>query len=501
MWARHIAVEELPELDLRPSTAVAEPPIAVAEPAAVTEPAAPPLAPSAPPAALPPLSGHVVRPAPNADEYEQARQNYNARLDFHPAAIVYVYGEADVVNAVKYGIAAGLHVCMRSGKHDYEGFSLNDRGLVIDTSRLDCVTVSGDRTTAVVGPGTPLRTLYHVLGDHGTTLPGGSCGTVAVGGLVTGGGFGLLSRKYGMFCDKLLRVRMVDGTGTVREASRHHDPDRLFWATCGGGGGNFGVVTEFEFELVPVTELVTTFSYQWAANDGTARELAARFTRWQPSREMFATALFRAGGGVISFGGQRFGDKQQTRRELATMLDLPRPMPPPKQPPVFKTMTVLAAAEAGGGDDAQQESFKMASSLGRGELSAAGIDALLARMRATVPSGAQWFAQFDTFGGAINDRARTATAFVHRDMTYTVQYQTYWSDPRQADASETWLRDTFDAVDRHIGANASYRNYCDVNLTDWEARYYAENAAELRRVKQRFDPNNVFRYPQSIPVG
>jgi FAD/FMN-containing dehydrogenase len=142
----------------------------------------------------------------------------------------------------------------------------------------------------------------------------------------------------------------------------------------------------------------------------------------------------------------------------------------------------------------------MASSLGRGELSAAGIDALVERMRATVPGGAQWFAQFDTFGGAINDRARNATAFVHRDMTYTVQYQTYWTDPREADASERWLRDTFFAVDRHIGTNASYRNYCDRNLTDWEARYYVENAAELRRVKQRFDPNDVFRYPQSIPI-
>jgi FAD/FMN-containing dehydrogenase len=489
MWARHV-IERLSD------DAGVEPVAAAVEPARIAAAPAPPSAPAR--AALPSLSGHVVVRSDTSDEYRRARRNYNARLDLHPAVIVYCYGEADVVNAVNYGIATGLQICMRSGSHDYEGFSLNDDGIVIDTSRLDRVSVSHDRTTAVVGPGTPLRTLYHVLGDHGTTLPGGSCGTVGVAGLVTGGGFGLLSRKYGMFCDKLVRVRMVDGTGTVREATRHHDPDGLFWATCGGGGGNFGVVTELEFALVPVTERVTTFSYHWAANDETARELVARFTRWEPSREMFATAVFQAGGGVMAFAGQRFGDEAATRAELVPILNGGRPLPPPVKTPAFASMTVLEAAEAGGGDDAQEERFKMASSLGRGELSAAGIDALIARTHAAVPKGALWFAQFDTFGGAIADRARDATAFVHRDLTYTVQYQTYWKDPAETEPSETWLRDTFDAIDPHIGRNASYRNYCDLDLTDWEARYYGENAPRLRRVKKRFDPNNVFHYPQSI---
>ena len=480
MWARHVRTEPLPER--RSHTLL--------DTAAATAPTAPQ------------LSGHVVTPA-SGDEYERARQNYNARLDFRPAEIVYCYGETDVVNAVKYGIANGRQICMRSGMHDYEGFSLNDKGLVIDTSRLDCVSVSPDRTRAVVGPGTPLRTLYHVLGDLGVTLPGGSCGTVGVAGLVTGGGFGLISRKYGMFCDKLVRVRVVDGTGTPQEATREHDPDGLLWATCGGGGGNFGVVTEFEFELVPITEQVTTFSYSWDPSDDTARELAARFTRWNPSNEMFATALFRAAGkpgGIITLAGQRFGDAAATRKDLVPILDGDRPLPPPRNASVspLHTMSVLDAAEAGGGDDAQHESFKMASSLGRGELNEAGIDALIARMHAGVPSHLLYVVQFDTFGGAINDRKNDATAFVHRDMTYTVQYQAYWIDPKDAPASETWLRDTFDAIDPHIGTHASYRNYCDLNLTDWEARYYGENAARLRRVKKRFDPNNVFHYPQSI---
>jgi len=471
MWARHVRTEPIPKRR-------------------VDEAAAAPAA----------LSGHVVR-ATAGDEYARARQNYNARLDFRPAEIVYCYGETDVVNAVRFGIANHRQVCVRSGTHDYEGFSLNNGGLVIDTSRLDFVRVSADRTTAVVGPGTPLRTLYHVLGDLGLTLPGGSCGTVGVAGLVTGGGFGLLSRKYGMFCDKLVRVRMVDGTGVTHEATRRNDPDGLLWATCGGGGGHFGVVTEFEFELVPITELVTTFHYGWPASDETARELVARFTRWKPSNEMFATALFRAGGGTgafISFAGQRFGSEADTRKELAAILDGGKPLPPPLNASVspLQTMSVLDAAESGGGDDAQHESFKMASSLGRGELSKGGIAALVERLHAGVPS--LCYVQFDTFGGAINDVKRDATAFVHRDMTYTVQYQSYWTDPEDALGSETWLRDTFDAIDPHIGTNASYRNYCDLNLTDWEARYYGENAARLRRVKKRFDPSNVFHYPQSI---
>jgi len=482
MWATHVRTEPIP----KPGTG--QTPLVAA--AAVA-------APSAPTAVAPAvLSGHVVTSSAG-DEYELARQNYNARLDFHPAEVVYCYGETDVVNAVRYGIANGRQVCMRSGAHDYEGFSNNDGGLVIDTSRLNFVRIAADARTAVVGPGTPLRTLYHLLGDRGFTLPGGSCGTVGVAGLVTGGGFGLISRKYGMFCDKLVRVRMVDGTGAPQEATRGNDPDGLLWATCGGGGGNFGVVTEFEFELVPVTGLVTTFSYGWPSSDDTTRELVARFTRWQPSNDMFATLLFRAGGASIYVSGQSFSSEADTRAELAAILD-GDPLPPPRNGSVspLQTMSVLDAAESDGGDDAAHESYKNTSSLGRGELNAAGIDALVQRLHAGVPS--LGFVQFDTFGGAINDVDKNATAFVHRDMTYTVQYQTYWTDPADAPGSETWLRDTFEAIDPHIGTNASYRNYCDLNLTDWEARYYGENAAQLRLVKTRFDPNNLFNYPQSI---
>ena len=435
MWARHVRTERVPARRLR---------------APVREPAA---------AATPAPSGHVVT-STVGNEYEQARRIANARLDFRPAEIVYCYGESDVVAAVRYGIAHGMQICVRSGGHDYEGFSLNNGGLVIDVSRCDRYEVAHARTTAIVGPGTPLRTLYHRLGntradpndpnDPGYTLPGGSCGGVGVGGLVTGGGFGLISRKYGMFCDRLVRVRLVDGTGAVREATKAQDPDGLLWATCGGGGGNFGVVTELEFELVRAPRSVTTFAYLWPAHDDLIATMARRFTAWAPSDDVFATLLLKAGGDVgsqIVVGGQSFGDEAATRAELAPVLD---GLPPPLSASVnaLQTMSPLDAIEANGGDDTEHHAWKMASSLGRGELNAAGVKALLHALHAGPSSNC--YVQFDTFGGAINTVPSGATAFPHRDMTYTAQYQSYWTSPADADPAERWLRAAFEAVDRHM---------------------------------------------------
>jgi FAD/FMN-containing dehydrogenase len=325
MWARHVRTERVPARRLR------------------TTPAAPPAA-----AAAPALSGHVVA-STAGNEYEQARRIANARLDFRPAEIVYCYGESDVVAAVRYGVAHGMQICVRSGGHDYEGFSLNNGGLVIDVSRCDRYEVrypddgaGGAEPTAIVGPGTPLRTLYHRLantrdpndpGAFGFTLPGGSCGGVGVGGLVTGGGFGLISRKYGMSCDRLVRMRLVDGSGALHEATRDHDPDGLLWATCGGGGGNFGVVTELEFELVPAPRAVTTFAYVWPAHDDLIARIARRFTAWKPSEDVFATLLFKAGGDAgsqIVFAGQSFGsNRRRAPRSRRSSARCRRRSPPP----------------------------------------------------------------------------------------------------------------------------------------------------------------------------
>jgi hypothetical protein len=176
-------------------------------------------------------------------------------------------------------------------------------------------------------------------------------------------------------------------------------------------------------------------------------------------------------------------------------------MPPPLTASVdpLQSISPLDAIEVNGGDDTEHHAWKMASSLGRGELSGAGIEALLNALRLGPSSNC--YVQFDTFGGKINDVAPDATAFPHRNMTYTVQYQSYWTDPSDADPAERWLRTTFEAVDAQIGTKSSYRNYCDLNLADWEDRYYKGNYARLRTVKARFDPHNAFYYPQSIVPG
>ncbi len=174
---------------------------------------------------------------------------------FSPAWIAYPYDEAEVVEAVARAVAGKLPIAVRSGGHDYEGFSTNDAGAVIDTSRCDAIRFSRERDRCIVGPGVQLRKLYHTLFSYGArSLPGGTCGSVGVAGLTLGGGFGNLGRLHGLMCDRLRRVRMADARGRIWDSTSDKEAADLLWACRGGGGGNFGVVTEFEFEPVSVPE-------------------------------------------------------------------------------------------------------------------------------------------------------------------------------------------------------------------------------------------------------
>ncbi|WP_147372891.1 FAD-binding oxidoreductase, partial [Calidithermus terrae] len=184
------------------------------------------------------LTGRVVRPGDPG--YDAARRNYNERFDVRPALVVFCQSVEDVRNALGFARERGMPLRVRGGWHSYEAFSLVEGGLVLDVSDLHAVRVSPDRRTADVGAGAQLIQLYQRLGQLGLTLPGGTCPTVGIAGLTLGGGFGLTSRRYGLTCDCLEEVELVDAEGRVRIASEFRHPD-LFWALRGGGGGNFGV--------------------------------------------------------------------------------------------------------------------------------------------------------------------------------------------------------------------------------------------------------------------
>ena len=235
------------------------------------------------------FSGRVITAADG--DYDQARSVWNGAIDAHPAVIARCAGPGDVAAAVRFAQDAGLEISVRGGAHSFAGAAVGDGGLTIDLSAISQVTVDPGARTARAGGGATLAQLDAATQAHGLAVPAGTVSHTGVGGLTLGGGFGWLTSQYGLSCDNLRSAQVVTAAGQVLRASAEQHPD-LFWALR-GGGGNFGVVTEFEFQLHPVGPLAQLGVFFWDADDGEAAlALAQQVTADLPPRM-----------GALIFGG------------------------------------------------------------------------------------------------------------------------------------------------------------------------------------------------------
>ncbi len=227
------------------------------------------------------FSGRLITAADG--DYDRARSVWNGAIDAHPAVIARCAGASDVANAVRFAQDAGLEISVRGGAHNFGGAAVGDGGLTIDLSGICQVRVDPEARTARVGGGATMAQLDAATQAHGLATPGGTVSHTGVGGLTLGGGFGWLTPLYGLSCDNLLSAQVVTAGGGKLTASADQHPD-LFWALR-GGGGNFGVVTEFEFALHPVGPLAQLGMFFWDAGDGEAAlALAQQVTAGLPPR-------------------------------------------------------------------------------------------------------------------------------------------------------------------------------------------------------------------------
>jgi FAD/FMN-containing dehydrogenase len=443
------------------------------------------------------LDGRVV--VPGGAGYDAARQLWNTRYDaLRPRAIAYCATVADVERVVRWGRANRIHIVPRSGGHSYAGYSSGNGVVVADVSRLHAVTVMPGR--ALVGAGAKLFPVYAALAQHGVTIPAGSCPTVGVAGLALGGGVGYASRRLGTTADTLRRVRIVTADGQLRLCDATHNPD-LFWACRGGGGGNFGIVTDLTFATSPVsTVAVYSIEWPWA-------QAAQAVKAWQAFAPHAPDALFSVLDLIatgppsatphVSSGGQYFGPEA----DLASLL---QPLTSTGSPIRVRTQTLAyidAMAHWAGcrnvaGCTEGRTAFAAKSDYVDQPLPDAAIAALVAGV-ASRQSAGRGAVFLDAHGGAINRVAPGATAFVHRNALFSMQYTAEWNGTSAA-AGLAWLN----AVHAQLRPNVSgfaYQNYVDPQLPNWEHAYYGSNLARLRRVKRTVDPHGFFRFGQSIP--
>jgi FAD/FMN-containing dehydrogenase len=453
------------------------------------------------------LRGDLVRSG--SAGYNQARLLFDTRFDsIKPRAVVFCESLADVQRTVRWARRHAVRIVPRSGGHSYGGYSTTT-GVVVDVSRLNGITL--DRHGhAVIGAGARLIDVYDHLAQFGRTVPAGSCPTVGIAGLALGGGVGFASRKFGLTCDNLLEavVVLADGTAVVCNASSHPD---LYWGLRGGGGGNFGIVTRLVFRTHPVGQ-VATYALEWPWTD--AKEVVQAWQRLAPhAPDAFFSVLnlSTAVGGRprITSAGQFLGTVDQLRVVLKPLaetgtatrytvsshsyLDAQRMW-------AGCSGTTIAECHLPPQGHLGRSTFKGKSSYANEQLSAAGIDTMIRQIEARVSTGSgSGIILLDSYGGAVNRVKKKATAFVHRDALFSLQYLAYWDSSAGAAPNLRWLASFYGAMRPYVSRFA-YQNYIDPDLANWQQAYYGANLDRLIAVKRRYDPQNVFRSRQSIPL-
>lgn len=458
------------------------------------------------------LDGRLVRPPDRG--FAAAGRLFNPRFDaIRPTAIAFCDTPEDVRRALAFGREHDMRLTARGGRHSYAGYSVVE-GLVVDVSPMDEIRVDADAGVARIGAGAQLIDVYAGLARHGVTIPAGSCPSVGISGLTLGGGFGLSSRKLGLTSDSLRAVDLVTAAGDVVTADEREEAD-LFWACRGGGGGNFGVATSFEFDVHPVSD-VAIYDFQWRWED--ARAVVEAWQDLAPTApdELFSIlklAKASADPGrepakpVVSSYGQFFGSESDLEALLEPLVAAGRPV----QRKLDRMRFLDAQSYWAGCEDpgdrcaaaAERLSYKAKSQYVAEPFPAEAIETMIRRVEAWPGSASSegGAIQMDASGGAIGRVPPEDTAFVHRDDLFHCQYLAFWGndDPRRVvDANLDWIADFFESMSGY-GSGAAYQNYIDPELGGWEQAYYGSNLGRLMEIRARYDPDGIFDFRQSIP--
>lgn len=462
------------------------------------------------------LAGRLSRPG--GATYVMDAELYDPRFDtIKPAGIAFCTSSDDVARAVDFARQHGLPITARSGGHSYGGYSTG-KGLVVDVSMIAGVQIADGGRTAIVGAGARLIDVYAGLIGQGVCIPGGSCPSVGLAGLALGGGMGVLSRMYGLTCDRVTRLRLVTAAGQVVDADAERNSD-LFWACRGGGGGNFGVVTTFWFDPFPAQD-VTLFGASWPW--GAASQLLPAWMEWVADApdELWSNCIVSAdpGAGVPSIyvgglwaGGT--GDAAAQFNRLVKKAGSPSDGPSMAQNTLHDAMFIEAGCQGlsqtachlqgkypGGtlSRDVQLAKSRIVNS----PLGDAGVQAVLDGINERQAQNGPGAVAFDSWGGAINRVAPGATAFVHRQALASAQFAAdFGPSPVAPDlvSAQRWLETWYAQVVPHM-SNQAYQNYIDPQLAQWAQAYYGSNLPRLQRVKVQWDPDDLWRFPQGIPV-
>jgi FAD/FMN-containing dehydrogenase len=430
-------------------------------------------------------AGHVL--APGDPGYGAARVIFNRRFDgMRPPAVVRARDVADVRAVVRWAERFGVPLVARSGGHAYNGGSTARNAVVVDLGHLHRIGLANG--IATVGPAARNIDVYAGLAHHGVTIPSGSCPTVALGGLVLGGGVGLAGRRLGLTIDRVRGFDVVTADGALRHVDAAHQPD-LFWALR-GGGGSFGIVTAVRLRVHPVRQAAFFFASFPAAS---REEALAAWDDLAPGAPDALTSIFTLTGSGATALGQYFGSAAALRRLVAPLARV-HGAHLSSGTSGYLALQRRWAGCADGGVAAchrdERSTFDASSVYVVKRLPAKGRRAFVR----AAETGATLV--LDAYGGAIARVAPDATAFVHRHARFSVQILSYTSIGS--------ARSRVNRARRLIapyGNGRAYQNYADLDLDHPRRAYYGTNLARLQAIKRAVDPADRFHVAQGIRSG
>lgn len=443
------------------------------------------------------FKGDLLRPG--EDGYANARSIWNGMVARTPGLIARCADVPDVQAAVRTAAAAGVLTAIRCGGHSLAGFGTCDGGLVIDLSRMRQVTVDPEGRRAHVAGGCLLGSIDVATQKAGLVFPSGVVSHTGAAGLILGGGTGWLTRRFGLSCDNVAGYTLVTADGSLAHASAMDNPD-LFWALR-GGGGNFGVVTEFEVKLHPLTSLILGeglcagddiphFLRRWRefmpeAPDNLKWNICLRLA---PDTENVRVDV--RGRPVVSGALVWLGDLDEGSRYVDRALSLCNPATVTKKIVSFLTLQTMADHEFPHGQRYYSKSGYFSC------LNDSTIDRLVEAV-ATIPSPHSQI-ELAYLGGAMARVAAEETAFGDRSTPFIVNFLGNWSEESADAANIAWIRDLFSAL-RPSMKPGVYINFMSADEDDRVPEAYQERWERLVAVKSYYDPTNFFRLNQNIP--
>lgn len=440
---------------------------------------------------------------PGEPAYEETRKIHNAMIDRHPALIVRCAGVADVMAAVKFARRNGILTSVRGTGHNVAGISLCDDGMVIDLSAMKGIHINAKARTARAEPGVTWAELNHDLQAFGLAATGGYVGTTGIGGLTLGGGLGWMVRKHGCALDNLLSADVVTAEGELLRASATENPD-LFWGLR-GAGGNFGIVTSFEFRVHPAGTVLAGLVLHPLSKGREAMRFWRKFEETAAEEMSNGVVIFTAPAGmplpdallrepIVALGGVWVGalkDGENALRPLRgygpPVADIYRAMP-------YSAAQTMADFLWPRGLHAYWKSSFLKS------VSDGAIDTVL-EFYGKAPSPRTVVVIEHDGDSAWSRVPEDATAFGHRNWPYNIVVTTMWADPKDTDANIRWTREFWEAMKPFL-ADAAYVNYLgEIDEAGMRAAY-GKKYERLAELKRKYDPTNFFCMNQNIrPSG